>query len=88
MKLLAVLLALALAGCAHERVVIETVELKVPVMVPCPAKVPADFARPTKTDAKDIFEAMKLALAEIELWEAWGVKAKAAIEGCTGGKQP
>ena len=84
--LAAIFVALALAGCAHERVVIETVELKVPVIIPCPAKVPADFARPTKTAAPDIFEAMKLALAEIELWEAWGVKAKAAIEGCTGGK--
>ena len=84
MKLAIVALALVLTGCAHERVVIKTVDVKVPVMVPCAAKLPADpesFTGP----APDIFTAMQRALAELELWRAWGIEARAAVTGCQGG---
>lgn len=83
-----VVLALMLAGCAHERVVIEPVEVKVPIAVPCVVQLPADFDRPTQKSppSASIFEAMQRSLAEIELWQGWQAQAKAAIKGCQGGK--
>ena len=80
----AILLALLLAGCAHERVVIETVNVRVPVPVPCVVQMPADPDKPTRKEpaAKDVFEAMQRALAEIELWEGWAIRARAAVGGC------
>lgn len=84
------LFAVTLAACAHERVVIETVELKVPIPVPCAVTMPPDPERPTKKDppAADIFAAMQRALAELELWEAWSTRAKAAAAGCQQGGKP
>lgn len=77
-----VVAASVLAGCAHERVVIQTVETKVPVPVPCVVALPDEPERHSKKEATDIFVAMKNALAEIEGWEGWALKAKAASAGC------
>lgn len=76
-----VFVLLLVTGCAHERVVIQPVEVKVPVVVVCAAQLPPD-PRPIEGPAPDIFEAMKRALAEIELWRAWGLEARAAVTGC------
>ena len=88
----AALAALAVAGCAHERVVIQPVDVKVPVVIPCAAQLPADPERHTRAapPAADIFEAMKRSLAEIEAWEGWALQAKAAVRGCqpNGGTKP
>jgi len=90
MRLFVLALALLLlAGCAHERVVIQPVEVRVPVMIPCAAELPPE-PRPIEGPAPDVFEAMKRALAEIETWRAWGLEARAAVRGCqpTKGVQP
>jgi hypothetical protein len=86
---LAVLAALlAIAGCAHERVVIETVEVKVPVPVPCVVKLDELPALPAEQEspAPDYFEAMKRALASLELMKGWARKAQVASSACQIGK--
>lgn len=83
-RLLAAACFAILAGCAHERIVLETVEVKVPVPVPCAVDMPPRPERPTKREppAENIYQAMQRALAEAELWEGWAKKAEAAASKC------
>ncbi len=82
------LVAAAVAGCAHERVRIETVPVKVPVPIPCAAPMPTPIERLTErpltkaTAEERLYEAMQNALAEIELWIGWEREARAAVKGC------
>ena len=78
---------LLLAGCAsHREPIVRTVEVRIPVAVPCDPKVgPApdypDTDRALK-DAPGLFERVRLLLAGRELRKARETELEAGIRGC------
>lgn len=76
------LLALALAGCAGERVVTVTVE--VPVLVYCEAREVAAPVLPTEAlrPGDDVFVVTRALWAEIDLREAYEIRLRDALEQC------
>lgn len=80
-----VLLCLLLAGCAAPAVRIETVPVNVPVMVPCVLdrpKPPESWPADRITQGMNIFDQVKLLLADIEERKAYQLKLIAASAGC------
>lgn len=81
----AAFLCLLLAGCASAPQVIErSVEVKVPVPVPCKAPVVPEPAWPLaamSVSASD-FDFFKAALAEIELRKGYEARLHAALAAC------
>lgn len=90
MTRLALILAMALAGCATTvpEPRIETRIVEVPVPTPCAVTIPVEPAYPDSKAALDaapgIFEKVKLLLAGRELREAYKNEVKAALIGCVG----
>jgi hypothetical protein len=85
MTRLAIIAALALAGCATPTSRIEIRAVSVPVPVACIAAAdvpqrPARLARPLPDDADAL---LSLALAQILRWQAFGDKADALMTACT-----
>lgn len=80
----AVILAVLLAGCAS-RTVIETVEVKVPVMVPCAVVFPPEpvWESSRLTRESDIFTIVKSLWAEREQRIGYEIVLKASAAGCT-----
>ena len=87
MRFVPVLCILVLSACssAPTKVVTEvkTVEVSVPVRVPCiaAADVPARPARLLRADA-DIRGLAAGAAAELRAWEVYGARADAVMRGC------
>jgi hypothetical protein len=82
---LAIIAALALAGCATPTPRIEVRTVSVPVPVACIAAAdvpqrPAKLARPLPTDADAL---LSLALAQLLRWQSYGDKADALLTACT-----
>lgn len=78
------LLAAVLAGCATENTIVRTVEVKVPVPVPCriePIERPA-FAFDAVTPAYGLYEKGRALLAEREQRIAYEARLEAAITAC------
>lgn len=89
MRAVAILLTLALAGCATApEPKIETRIVEVPVAVKCAVAIPVEPAYPDTKAAIDaapgIFAKVKLLLAGRELREAYKNEVKAALIGCVG----
>lgn len=86
----AVILLLATGACASDpRVAIRTVEVKVPVVVPCleSSDVPAmpGALPPLPQDAN---AALSLSLAQNFMWLAYGMEADSLLRTCAGLKAP
>lgn len=87
MKSLAAVLSLLLAGCSAipEKPIVQTVEVKVPVQVPCKVSLPE---RPvfeldkTPADA-GIFDLAKAAVIEIKQRRAYQAELEAAAKSCS-----
>jgi len=75
--------AIALAGCAGSPTAPGTV--KVPVPMPCDADVPAlpVFPADTLTGDEDIFTLGKTLWADRKARQAYELKVRTALEGCT-----
>ena len=78
MRILALLPAVFLAGCAHN----EPVVVKVPVPVPCIKERPAPPIYPTVAEDAGIFERVKVLLAERELRKGYEAKLEAMLAAC------
>lgn len=78
------LIALLLAGCAHTEPVIQTVEVKVPVYIPCSQEVqPAPEYATKKADPDaNIWDQSKALRQEIDQRKAREKLLEAAIEAC------
>jgi hypothetical protein len=78
--LAAVALTLALAGCATKP---PTVEVKIPVAVPCAGELPA---RPGSTFGAGKWPgdkaAAQAALIDAALWQGYAVKLEVVVAGC------
>lgn len=70
-----------LTGCGTAR----TVQVRVPVPVPCQEAEPARPAMPTESlqPGAHPFVLLRAALAEIDRREAWSVELLAALRACT-----
>lgn len=77
MRILALLPAIFLAGCAHDPITI-----KVPVPVPCIKERPAAPIYPTVSEDAGIFERVKVLLAERELRKGYEAKLEAMLAAC------
>lgn len=77
------ILVLLLAGCAQP-VRIETVETKVPIMVPCVVKLPEEpkWASRELSGTSDIFTIVKTLWAELEQRAGYEAQVRAASAGC------
>ena len=80
-------------ACATPRPpTVRTVEVQVPVAVPCDPGVPAAPAYPDTDEAlktaPDLFERVKLLLAGRELRKAREAELEAGIRGCSGSPPP
>lgn len=89
MRVIAILVALALAGCktvSTPEPVIRTVEVKVPVAVPCRPKLPPEpvYAADVAPLDQNIFEQAKTLLVDREQRKERAAIEKAAREGCSG----
>lgn len=75
--------AIALAGCAGSPTAPATV--KVPVPMPCDVDVPAlpVFPADTLTGDEDIFTLGKTLWADRKARQAYELKVRTALEGCT-----
>lgn len=85
----AALIALLLAGCAHQPVepIIRTVEVRVPVPVPCAIDIPDPVYSDTPEAlraAPNLFERVKLLLAGREERAAHDELERAARRACGG----
>lgn len=78
-----IVLLLLLTGCTSQPIY-KPVEVKVPVAVPCAAKLPAAPAWPTLAVAPvaTMTERTKALAAENELRKGYEVRLRAAIAGC------
>lgn len=90
--ILSIILSLALAGCATPPVqepLIRTVEVRVPVPVRCSPMLSPEPDYPATDEARamaaDIFEGVKLLLAEIILRKAREAELKDQLAACAGG---
>lgn len=81
---IAALFAAALSGCAADPIVVRTVQVKVPVPVPCdaPAIERPVYALETVDEGADVYELARAALAEIEQREAREIRLEAALNSC------
>lgn len=78
MKKLVVLSAVFLGACAGQK----TIEVKVPVPVPCTTPHVEEPVYPKPSADAGIFERVKVALAEIELRKGYEAKLRAAKSAC------
>ena len=72
------LIFLALAGCSTTK----TVEVKVPVTVPCVLEEVEEPVYPTADQEAGLFERVKVLLAELELRKGYEERLRATISGC------
>lgn len=75
--LLALMLCLAVSGCATRTV---TVEVPKPIPVPCVAPAVREPQYPT--GGADIYEKVRTLLAELELRKGYEVELQAALAAC------
>ena len=84
----AVAALLALGACASRGGAVRSVEVRIPVAVPCDARTGPTPAYPDTDaalrEAADLFERVKLLLAGRELREAREAELDAAVRGCSG----
>lgn len=86
MRFMIYLLPLLLIGCAttDPAISVETQTVKIPVVVPCKASVPAvpTFSFDTIDPAQDIFEKTKILLADRKLHLGYEAELLAALNSC------
>lgn len=70
---------LALAGCTTTK----TVEVKVPVIVPCVTEQVEEPIYPEVSEDAGLFERVKALLAERELRKGYEERLRAVVAGCT-----
>lgn len=77
---------LLLVGCATTKpsIITKTVEVKVPVQVPCKVKPVPKPNMPLKSldPSSNIYDKVKTALAEIEIRKGYETNLEAAIKSC------
>lgn len=82
--LAAVVLAMALVGCASKPVRYETVEVKVPVRVPCDVESPAQpgWVAGLVPREADVYVQMRALLADRELAKGYMGELEVALAAC------
>lgn len=85
-RLVVIIAALVLTGCAHKAVQVRTVEVPVIRVTKCLAEQdipsrPSDLGKRSTSNARILAD---LLLAKVRQWEAYGDKADAVLKGCAG----